>query len=213
MAKAKTPAQAKPKTESKRKITGSASPATKTPARGSKTSPAKKDTGKVNDMETRFYDALISFPDPRQATECERRSALSQIRHIANRFEQVAAANAAAHDMQVSEHYVLAILALSGPEGIAQVADLQRMLGFTSGGVTRCLDRMVTAGLIVRVSCPNDRRAWQAQLTRKGRAIANKLQSTGRPRIREMHTELTREEWKTLDSLLRRINNKMAEIF
>lgn len=188
-----------------------ARPAPKAKAKTAAPRVAKKIANDSFDMSTRFYDTLISFPDPRQETEAERRSALSLIQHIADRFQQNAVSAAAVHGLNVTENYVLVILSRSGPDCIAPVAELQRRLGFTSGGVTRCLDRMVASGLVVRVSDPHDGRAWMAQLTRKGRTLATRLNEEA-PRLREMHAELSREEWQTLESLLARISNTMPRL-
>ncbi|MGZ8734907.1 MAG: MarR family winged helix-turn-helix transcriptional regulator, partial [Acidimicrobiia bacterium] len=45
------------------------------------------------------------------------------------------------------------------------MSELACQLGLTSGGATRLVDRVVEAGLVVRTSCPSDRRVQWVVLT------------------------------------------------
>lgn len=47
-------------------------------------------------------------------------------------------------------------------------------LSFTSGGLTRLVDRIVEAGLIERQNCPSDRRSIYVALTPDGEAMLEK---------------------------------------
>jgi DNA-binding MarR family transcriptional regulator len=55
-------------------------------------------------------------------------------------------------------------------EGRLTMTDLAGQLGLTSGGVTRLVDRVVTAGLVERAACPSDRRVQWVRLTPEGKA-------------------------------------------
>jgi MarR family 2-MHQ and catechol resistance regulon transcriptional repressor len=48
------------------------------------------------------------------------------------------------------------------------MSELACQLGLTSGGATRLVDRVVEAGLVVRNSCPSDRRVQWVVLTTTG---------------------------------------------
>ncbi|MGZ8733894.1 MAG: MarR family winged helix-turn-helix transcriptional regulator [Acidimicrobiia bacterium] len=48
------------------------------------------------------------------------------------------------------------------------MSELACQLGLTSGGATRLVDRVVEAGLVVRTSCPSDRRVQWVVLTPAG---------------------------------------------
>lgn len=48
------------------------------------------------------------------------------------------------------------------------MSDLAMQLGLTSGGTTRLVDRVVSAGLVARESCPNDRRVQWVVLSDAG---------------------------------------------
>ena len=47
---------------------------------------------------------------------------------------------------------------------------LAQQVALTTGGVTRLVDRMISAGLVERVPCPTDRRVLFAALTPAGEA-------------------------------------------
>jgi DNA-binding MarR family transcriptional regulator len=54
------------------------------------------------------------------------------------------------------------------PGGRLNMTELTCQLGLTSGGTTRLVDRVVTAGLVERESCPTDRRVQWVVLTDAG---------------------------------------------
>jgi len=55
------------------------------------------------------------------------------------------------------------------PGGFRPMGELVGATAFTSGGVTRLVDRMEGAGYVERRPCPNDRRVTYVGLTRQGR--------------------------------------------
>jgi len=59
----------------------------------------------------------------------------------------------------------------AAPEGRLTMSTLSVDVSLTTGGVTRLVDRMVDAGLVVRQNCPNDRRSIHVVLTPQGRAV------------------------------------------
>ena len=54
------------------------------------------------------------------------------------------------------------------PGGRLTMSELAMQLGVTSGGTTRLVDRVVAAGLVVRESCPTDRRVQWVVLSDAG---------------------------------------------
>jgi len=54
------------------------------------------------------------------------------------------------------------------PGGRLTMSELAMQLGVTSGGTTRLVDRVVAAGLVVRESCPTDRRVQWVVLSEAG---------------------------------------------
>jgi DNA-binding MarR family transcriptional regulator len=55
------------------------------------------------------------------------------------------------------------------PGGQLRMSDLAAQVALSPSGLTRAVDRMEEAGLVVRVSCPSDRRGSFVQLTDEGR--------------------------------------------
>lgn len=55
------------------------------------------------------------------------------------------------------------------PEGQLRMQTLADSVVLSRSGVTRLVDRMVSAGLVERQLCPSDRRGWYAVITAKGR--------------------------------------------
>ena len=63
------------------------------------------------------------------------------------------------------------LLALEyAPEGRLRMGELAEYVPLSPSGLTRLIDRIEAAGLVERHLCPNDRRAFEAVLTAKGRA-------------------------------------------
>src|SRR5689334_20680662 len=54
------------------------------------------------------------------------------------------------------------------PGGVRPMGELVNATAFTSGGVTRLVDRMEQAGLVERRPCPSDRRVHYVGLTERG---------------------------------------------
>ena len=57
------------------------------------------------------------------------------------------------------------------PGGVRPISELIAATAFTSGGVTRLVDRMVRAGYVQRRPCPSDRRVVYVGLTQSGRDL------------------------------------------
>lgn len=57
------------------------------------------------------------------------------------------------------------------PEGVRPMSELTEATAFTSGGVTRLVDRMEAAGYVERRPCPTDRRVQYVGLTDRGREM------------------------------------------
>lgn len=66
------------------------------------------------------------------------------------------------------------------------MTQLAREASFTSGGLTKIADRMVTAGLIRREPCETDRRVIRAVLTEHGLDVAGRARQAGAEILREV---------------------------
>ena len=72
-----------------------------------------------------------------------------------------------ARDLPLAWYDVLVALA-EAPDRRLRMQDLARRVLFSRSGLTRLVDRMVAAGLVERVPCPDDRRGTFAVCTRAG---------------------------------------------
>jgi DNA-binding MarR family transcriptional regulator len=52
--------------------------------------------------------------------------------------------------------------------GRLRMGELAELVLLTRSGITRLLDRMITAGMVVREQCPGDRRGYYAVITQLG---------------------------------------------
>jgi len=57
------------------------------------------------------------------------------------------------------------------PGGFRPISELVAATAFTSGGVTRLVDRIEQAGYVERRACPSDRRVTYVGLTERGREL------------------------------------------
>jgi MarR family 2-MHQ and catechol resistance regulon transcriptional repressor len=73
------------------------------------------------------------------------------------------------------------------PGGRLNMTELTSQLGLTSGGTTRLVDRVVTAGLVERESCPTDRRVQWVVLSGAG---ARKLDEALAVHLGDMQREM-----------------------
>jgi DNA-binding MarR family transcriptional regulator len=71
--------------------------------------------------------------------------------------------------LPLSWYDVLVQLAVA-PDGRLRMQDLAAAVVLSKSGLTRLIDRIETAGLVARTSCPSDRRGTYAEITAKGRA-------------------------------------------
>ena len=59
--------------------------------------------------------------------------------------------------------------------GRLRMGELAESVLLTRSGITRLLDRMITAGMVVREQCPGDRRGYYAVITQLGLDIIKKV--------------------------------------
>ena len=63
----------------------------------------------------------------------------------------------------------------NAPEGRPRMSELAEWLTLSRGGITKLVDRLSDAGYIERVSCAEDRRSFQAELTPAGERILEEM--------------------------------------
>jgi DNA-binding MarR family transcriptional regulator len=100
---------------------------------------------------------------------------------------------------------VLAALRRSGPPYQLSPTQLYREMMLTSGAMTNRIDRLETAGLVVRRPDPNDRRGTLVRLTAKGKTLVDAATSMHVANEERLVSALGAREQQTLNELLRRL--------
>jgi DNA-binding MarR family transcriptional regulator len=80
-----------------------------------------------------------------------------------------------ASDRQVSMSQVKLLLLISRPGQRLKVMDVAAFLGVTNAAASRSIDRLVQQGLVDRRPTPEDRRAVDLSLTRKGKHLLGRF--------------------------------------
>lgn len=83
------------------------------------------------------------------------------------------------------EHDLMSRLEVPGAER-PRMADLAGLLGVTSGGVTRVVDRLIARGWVEREQVPGNRRVIYAKLTAEGRRVLARTRGAYFAALREM---------------------------
>lgn len=89
------------------------------------------------------------------------------------------------------------------PEGVRPMSELVNATAFTSGGVTRLVDRMEAAGLVERRPCLSDRRVQWIGLTPHGEEMLERATEVHLRGIQEhLIDPLTPEELDQMERIL-----------
>lgn len=97
------------------------------------------------------------------------------------------------------------------PERRMSMSQLADQMVLTSGGVTRLVDRLATAGFVVRVSCPEDRRVQWAQLSESGVEKITKVLDTHLADLDEhFFSAMSPQELDTVLPVLERLRSKCS---
>ncbi|MGY1883913.1 MarR family winged helix-turn-helix transcriptional regulator [Blastococcus sp. SYSU DS0753] len=89
--------------------------------------------------------------------------------------------------------------------GRLTMGSLAEQISLTTGGVTRLIDRMESAGFVERIPFPTDRRVSHAALTDAGRAKLQEAAPVHAANLRSTFAPLSDEDRATLDDLLDRL--------
>jgi MarR family 2-MHQ and catechol resistance regulon transcriptional repressor len=102
--------------------------------------------------------------------------------------------------------YGVLLLVGRSPKGVRPIGELISATAFTSGGVTRLVDRMERAGYVQRRPCASDRRVQYVGLTDAGRDILQRATDAHLRGIQEhMIDKLQPDEVAVMDGLLARL--------
>ena len=105
------------------------------------------------------------------------------------------------------QYNVLRILRGAGEEGLPSLEIANRMVTRVPD-ITRLVDRMLKADLVVRRRCDKDRRVVWVQLTAKGRELVDRLQDPIETAHVEQMGHLDEGELESLTRLLEKVRNR-----
>lgn len=98
-------------------------------------------------------------------------------------------------------------------DGLAvTIADICRDLHHDSGAMTRLVDQLESRKLIERRRCADDRRVVELSLTAAGTKVLDTLVPTACDALNTALEGFSRDEVKTLQSLLRRLTRRLEEL-
>jgi DNA-binding MarR family transcriptional regulator len=107
-----------------------------------------------------------------------------------------------AHGLTLSDYDVLVQLARA-PERKLRNIELAKAVVLTRSGVTRLVDGLEKDGLVMRASCPSDKRGSFVALTAEGASRLREAASTHLEGVRELFIELLGQEGREqMDALL-----------
>ena len=97
------------------------------------------------------------------------------------------------------------------PGGLRPISELVAATAFTSGGVTRLVDRIEQAGYVERRACPRDRRVIYVGLTERGRELVERASAVHVRGIQEHLVNMVdAAEVAQLDAILAKVVRRGA---
>lgn len=102
------------------------------------------------------------------------------------------------------------LIVLSYAEQPLSQVDLSQRMLVDKSNVTGLIDRLETSGLIQRNAVPGDRRRYHITLTDQGRELIDQVDPIYHGMVREIMSDLTEREHRTLIKLTRKVREGLA---
>lgn len=134
--------------------------------------------------------------------------ALLRLLRVSNLFHNQMEAHVEGYDLQRAEFSVLSTLRRSPIPYCLSPTALYQSLIFSSGGLTKVLNRLSQAELIERIDNPEDKRSKLVQLTDTGKQLIETVMPRLHQKERNVLSVLSPDEQQQLDSLMQRILDK-----
>jgi DNA-binding MarR family transcriptional regulator len=128
---------------------------------------------------------------------------LGRLFRAAHLADEQLARRLAGYDLQPGWFDLLAALRRSGAPYELNPTELMGATMLSSGGMTKRLDRLEDAGLVVRRPDPSDRRGTLVGLTRRGRAVTDEAVVAHVANEERLLKTLSATQRRSLDDLLR----------
>ncbi|MCJ8351568.1 MarR family transcriptional regulator [Moritella sp.] len=131
--------------------------------------------------------------------------ALLRLLQVSNLFHHRMETLVASFDLQRAEFSVLSTLRRSpAPYCLSPTALYQSMI-FSSGGLTKVLNRLSQAALIERIDNPEDKRSKLVLLTSKGKQLIETVMPKLHQQERKRLSVLSADELQQLDAMMQRM--------
>ena len=130
---------------------------------------------------------------------------------LAEHLERSVEAALVPHGLALGQFDILATLRRQGSRGALAPSQLLQSVMLSSGGMTNRLDKLESAGWIVRMQDANDRRGVVVELTAKGCKLIDAATATRFAEAQASQPKLSAKEKDTLADLLRRWLNQLSE--
>lgn len=124
--------------------------------------------------------------------------------------ERVQRALAAADLPPLSWFEVLAAVKRS-PTGRPRMSELAEWLTLSRGGITKLVDRLEAAQCLERVSCSDDRRSLQAELTPAGDKLLAEMRAVYESELERHLTGLTEDEAQLITAALHKVTGSTCD--
>lgn len=117
----------------------------------------------------------------------------------------------AAADLPPLSWFELLSAVKRSPTGRPRMSELADWLTLSRGGITKLVDRLQEAGYLERVSCPEDRRSLQAELTPAGKKMLEEMRSVYEAELERHLRTLTAEEAALITAALLKITGSTCD--
>jgi DNA-binding MarR family transcriptional regulator len=97
------------------------------------------------------------------------------------------------------------------PTGRPRMSELAEWLTLSRGGITKLVDRLVEAGYLERVSCAEDRRSLQAELTPAGAKMLEEMQTVYEVEVERHLSSLTAAEAELITAALQKVTGSTCD--
>lgn len=139
----------------------------------------------------------------------EELKALTILLRASSSVEKVVKKDMASHGLNATEFTVLELLYSKGRQPIQMIG---KQILLASSSITYVVDRLEEKGMVKRVADNLDRRVTFCELTDEGKALMEQIFPKHAEKIAELFEECTQEEIQSLQSVLKKVGYRAADL-
>lgn len=143
--------------------------------------------------------------------ECAKTSypALLRLTQVNNIFVQIIKDCVESYGIQSADFNLLTCLRRNPAPYVVSPTELYQTMLFSSGGLTKVLNRLLKMELIERLDNPDDKRSKLVKLSAKGKALVEEIMPVLHKQESVMLTALSTDELGQLDQLMQKVIKTM----